>query len=80
MVYKCINNQAPEYLKYMLLRQDTDPDNKTKQDYDRKGFSKTPVEKLRYKCRILRYAASVVRNGLVRIVREIYVLIYLKLG
>ena len=40
MVYKCINNQAPEYLKYMLLCQDTDPDKKTKQDYDRKVSAK----------------------------------------
>ena len=50
MVYKCINNQAPEYLKCMLLSQNTDCDKRTRQDYDRTSLRISPVEKLRYKC------------------------------
>ena len=60
MVYKCINNQAPEYLKCMLLRQNTDCDKRTRQDYDRTGLRIPPLEKLRYKFRSFRYAAPVV--------------------
>ena len=47
MVYKCINNEAPEYLKCMLLSQNTDFDKRTRQDYDRTGLRMPPVEKLR---------------------------------
>ena len=47
MVYKCINNQDPENLKCILLCQDTDSDQRTKQDYDRTGLWIPPVEKLR---------------------------------
>jgi len=60
MVCKCINNQAPEYLKCMLLPQDTDSDKRTRQDCDRTGLRIPPMEKLRYKCRSFRYVAPVV--------------------
>jgi len=60
MVYNCINNQVPEYLKWVLLRQDTESEKRTRQDYDRTGLRTPPVEKLRYKCRSFRYAAPVV--------------------
>ena len=45
MVCKCINSQSPEYLKWMLLRQDTDVDKRTGQDFDRTGLRIPPVEK-----------------------------------
>ena len=35
MVYKCINNLVPDYLKCMLLHQNTDADKRTRQDYHR---------------------------------------------
>ena len=70
MVYKCLNNQAPEYLKCMLLSQNIDCDKRTRQDYDRTGLRIPPVEKLRYKCRSFRYAAPVVWNRLPRSIRE----------
>ena len=38
MVYKCKNFQAPQYFKCMLLRQNTDSDKRTRQDYDRTGL------------------------------------------
>ena len=41
MVYKCINNQAPEYLKWMLLRQNTDSGKRTRQD--KTGLRVPPV-------------------------------------
>ena len=53
VVYKCIKNQVPEYLKCMLdigLRQYIVSDKITRQDYDRTGLRILPVEKLRYKC------------------------------
>ena len=56
MVYKCINNEAPEYLKCMLLRQNTDSDKRTRQDYDRTGLRTPRVEKLKYKSRSFRNA------------------------
>ena len=56
MVYSSINNQAPEYLKCMLLRQDTESEKRTWQDYDRTGL-RTPVVK-KYKCRNVRCAAQ----------------------
>ena len=46
MVYKCLNNQVPEYFKCMLLSQNTDCDKRTRQDYDRTGVRIPPVEKL----------------------------------
>ena len=48
MVYKCINNQAPEYLKWMLLHQDIDSDKRTRQDYDKTSLRIPHVEKLKY--------------------------------
>ena len=53
-----------------LLRQNTDCDKRTRQGYDRTGLRIPPVEKLRYKCRSFRYAASVVWNRLPRAIRE----------
>ena len=44
MVYKCINNQAPEYLQCMLLSQNNDCDKRTRPFYDRSGLRKPPVE------------------------------------
>ena len=44
MVYKCINNQAPEYLKCMLFRQHNDSDKRTRQDYDRTGLRIPPAK------------------------------------
>ena len=70
VVYKCTNNQAPEYLQCMLLRKDNDSDNRTRQDYDRTGLRIPPVEKLRYKSRSFIYAAAVVWNILSLSVRE----------
>ena len=51
MVYKCINNQGLEHLKFILLRQDTDSDKRTRRDYDRTGLRIPPVEKPKYKSR-----------------------------
>ena len=70
MVYKCINNQAPEYLKCMLLSQNTDCDKRTGQNYDRTGLRILPVEKLKYKCRSFRYAVPVIWNRLPRSIRK----------
>ena len=70
MVCECINNQAPKYLKCMLLSQKIDCDKRTRQDYDRTGLRVPPVEKLRYKCTSFKYAAPVVRNRLPGSVRE----------
>ena len=69
-VYKCTNSQALEYLKYMLLFQDTESEKKTRQDYDKIGLRTPPVENLKYNCRNYRYAAPVVWNRLPRSVRE----------
>ena len=35
MVNKYINNQAPEYIKCMLLRKGTDSDKRSRQEHDR---------------------------------------------
>ena len=70
MVYKCINNQAPEYLKCMLFSQNTDIDKRTRQDYAKTVLRIPPVEKLKYKFRSLRYAATVDGNKLPRSIRE----------
>ena len=64
MVYKCINNQVPEQLKCMLLRQNTDSDKRNRQGYDRTGLRIPPVEKLRHKYRSFSYAVPVVWNRL----------------
>ena len=69
MVYNCINNQVPEYLKCMLPCQGTESEKVTRQDYKRTGLRIPPVEKLRYECRSFRHAAPVVCNRLLRIVR-----------
>ena len=58
IVNKCINNQAPECLKSMSLRQDIDSDKRTTQDYDRTGLRTVSAENLRCKCRSFRYAPS----------------------
>ena len=42
-VYKCINNQTPEYLKCIWLRQDNDSDKRTRQAYERTGLRISPV-------------------------------------
>ena len=47
LVHICKNNPAPEYLKCMLLSQNTDFDKRTRQDYDRTGLRMPPVTKLR---------------------------------
>ena len=54
----------------MLLRQNTDSNKRTRQDYDRIGLKVPPVEKLTYKCKSFRYAALVVLNRQPRIVRK----------
>ena len=66
MVYKCINNQTSDLIKLMLLRQNTFPDKKTRQDYDRTGLRIPPVENLRYKCRSFILYVPVFRNRLSR--------------
>ena len=48
----------------MLLSQNTDCDKRIRQDYDKTGLGISPVEKFRYKCRTVRYAAPVVWNRL----------------
>ena len=45
--YKCINNEALEYFKYVLHRQDSDSDKRTRQDYYRTGLRVPPLEKLK---------------------------------
>ena len=70
MAYKCINNQAPEYRKCMLLRQNTDSDNRTRQDWDKLGLRVPPVEKLKYKCKSFWYTATAVWNRLPSSIRE----------
>ena len=54
----------------MLLRQNTDFDKRTRQDYDKTGLRVPPVEKLKYKCISFRYAITVVWNRLSRSVRQ----------
>ena len=44
MVYICINNQASDFLKLMLLRQNTVSDKKIRQDYERTGLRTLTVE------------------------------------
>ena len=44
----------------MLLSQNTNCDERTRQDYDKTGLRIPPVEKLRYKFRSFRKAAPVV--------------------
>ena len=46
MVYKCIINQALEFLKYMLICQNTDSDKRTRQDYDRTDLRVPILEKV----------------------------------
>ena len=70
MVYQCINNQAPEYLKSMLLSQNTDCYKRTRQDYEKIGLRIPPVETHRYKSRSFRYDALVVWNRLPRSISE----------
>ena len=60
MVYKCRSNQAPEYLKCILLSQNTDCDKRIRQDYDRTGLRTPPVEKLSYKSRSFKYVDPVI--------------------
>ena len=70
MVYKCINNQAPECIKCMFLHQHTEDEKRTRQGYDRTDLKTPPVKKLRYKSRSVRYAAPITLNRLSRSVRE----------
>ena len=58
LVYKYINKEGIEYVKRIIIRQDTKSERRTRQDYDRTGLRTLPVEKLRYKC--FRYAVAVV--------------------
>ena len=54
----------------MLFRQNTDSDKRARHHYDRIGLRVPSVEKLKYKCRSVRYAFPVVLNRLPRRVRE----------
>ena len=63
----------------MLLRQNTESDKRSRQDYDRTGLRIPPVEKLKYKCRSFWYAVPVVWKILPHSVRN-SVCIDLKLG
>ena len=40
----------------MLLRQDTESEKRTRQDYDKTGLRTPPVERLRYNFKSFRYA------------------------
>ena len=54
----------------MFLREITNFDKKTGQDFDKTGLRVPPVEKSKYKYRSFRYAAPVVWKRLPRSVRE----------
>ena len=70
MVYNDMNNQGPDYLERMLLRQDTDSDKRTRQDYHRTGLRIPPIEKLRCKRSSFRYAAQIICDRLPLSIRE----------
>ena len=69
ITYKCFQNQAPDYLKSLLLPR-TDSIKNTRKDSDKTWLNQHPLEKLKYKNRAFRFAAPVAWNELSRHVRE----------
>ena len=70
MVYKCLNNQAPEYLKCLIKPHEATHNIKTRIDYDTTWLNNYPLEKINYKCRSFRHAAPDIWNKLSHIIRE----------
>ena len=70
MVYKCLNDQAPDYLKCLLLLRKDSITKKTRNDYDETWLNTYPLEKLRYKCRSFRHVAPDIWNKLDMTVRK----------
>ena len=73
LVYKCFNNQAPEYLISLLIPRiyQTNNNNRiTRKDNDITWLAKYPIEKINYKCRCFRYIAPDTWNRLDIMIRE----------
>lgn len=70
LVYKCFNDQCPNYLKELLLPRINDSTVSTRKGNDATWLNKHPIEKLVYKNRGFRYAAPKAWNGLSQSLRE----------
>ena len=69
-VYKCFKNQAPNYLKSLLIPRINESTVVTRLDNDVTWLNSHPIETLNYKCRGFRQAAPVVWNKLDKKIRE----------
>ena len=70
LIYKCFNNQAPDYLKNLLLPRLNDSKVVTRKDKDTSWLNYHLIEKLVYKNRGFRHAAPKAWNGLSQSIRE----------
>ena len=70
LVYKCFNDQAPNYLKELLLPRINDSTVATRKDKDTTWLNQHPIEKLVYKNRGFRYSAPKAWNSLNQSLRE----------
>ena len=70
LVYKCFHNQAPGYLKSLIIPRINESIRETRKDNDKTWLNKYPVEKFNYKCRSFRQIAPDVWNKLNINVRE----------
>ena len=64
LVYKCFHNQAPEYLKSLIIPRINESIRETRKDKDKTWLNKYPIEKFNYKCRSFRQIAPDVWNKL----------------
>ena len=70
LVYKCFENQAPDYLISLLLPRNLDSKISTRKDSDSTWLNQYPIEKLNYKCRNFRHIAPKTWNKLNIMIRE----------
>ena len=64
LVYKCLNNQAPNYLRSLLVTRLDEHNRQTRKDNDITWLNQPPLEKLNYKCRGFKYTAPITWNKL----------------
>ena len=70
LIYKCFSNQAPEYLKSLLIPRIKESNKQTRKDNDKTWLNKHSIEKLNYKCRCFRHIAPDSWNKLNVAVRD----------
>lgn len=70
MVYKCFNNQAPDYLKCLLIPRINEHSRETRKDNDITWLNKHPIENVVYKCRSFRHIAPDIWDKLSFIIRD----------